>query len=121
MRACEFMIVRESKTGLDLQQVCETILAIVPEAEEIWFHGSRATGKHKPKSDWDFYVFVSEDTPKKRLWDFAYAGSAIDRLRPKIDVQVGKKSGIYSGSVGYWAMEEGRKIWPADQPPASSA
>jgi predicted nucleotidyltransferase len=106
---------RPLKEGLDpaknLDKVCEMIVSLVPEAEEIWFHGSRATGKQKRGSDWDFYVFVSEDTPREILNSYGYAGSSLSRLRPKIDVQVGKKSSIWAGSVGYWAMEEGRKIW----------
>lgn len=97
--------------GADLNKVCQVVLAIIPEADEIWFHGSRATGKHKRKSDWDFYVFVPDNTPKERLWSFAHVGSPLDRLRPTIDVQVGTRAEVYPGSVAYWATEEGRVIW----------
>lgn len=104
-------VVENARGGVDIDRVVETIRSLVPEVEEIWFHGSRATGKAKRSSDWDFYVFVSEDMPTERFIDLASADGPLGRLRPKIDIQVGTKSDAWPGSVGYWVMKEGRKLW----------
>lgn len=99
----------------NINKVVDIIRKLVPEAVEIWFHGSRANGTAKRDSDWDFYVVLSEDTPKEVWYSYRKAGAAIDKLRPTIDIQVGFERQEYNGSVGYWARREGKKLWSADQ------
>jgi len=43
------------------QWTVDAILDVLPIAQEIWFHGSRAIGKHKRTSDTDILVVVPED------------------------------------------------------------
>lgn len=48
-------------------KVTKTILNIVPDAIEIWLHGSRAIGEHKRTSDWDFVAFLPEMTVERHI------------------------------------------------------
>jgi hypothetical protein len=41
-------------------QVVDAIKTALPMAQEIWFHGSRATGKHRKNSDTDILVVVPD-------------------------------------------------------------
>ncbi len=41
--------------------VVDAILKVIPVAQEIWFHGSRATGSHRKNSDTDILVIVPDD------------------------------------------------------------
>lgn len=43
------------------QWTVDAILDVLPIAQEIWFHGSRAIGKHKRTSDTDILVVVPKD------------------------------------------------------------
>ena len=57
MRASELIFKRLSPG----QWTVDTILDVVPMATEIWFHGSRAIGKHKRTSDTDILVVVPDE------------------------------------------------------------
>jgi len=57
MRASELTLKRLSPG----QWTVDAILDVVPVATEIWFHGSRAIGKHKRTSDTDILVVVPDD------------------------------------------------------------
>jgi len=55
------------KESAFFDKVAKTILDIVPDAVEIWLHGSRAVGEHKRTSDWDFVVFLPAMTPERNI------------------------------------------------------
>jgi predicted nucleotidyltransferase len=50
-----------------LARTVREILALVPDAAEIWLYGSRGTGVHKHTSDWDFLIFFRELSPSRAL------------------------------------------------------
>lgn len=58
MRASEF--ITESYDFFD--EIVTKIKSAIP-AEEIWFHGSRATGNEREDSDWDILVIVPHMSP----------------------------------------------------------
>jgi hypothetical protein len=58
------LLSREAKF---FQSVAREILVVVPDAEEIWLHGSRALAQHKRTSDWDFVVMVPALDGPRRL------------------------------------------------------
>lgn len=57
MRASELTLKRLSPG----QWTVDAILDVVPVATEIWFHGSRAIGKHKKTSDTDILVVLPDE------------------------------------------------------------
>lgn len=59
---------------------------------EIWFHGSRAIGKHKPSSDWDYLIVVPPDE------DYIKYARVFPKLKPfkNVDIQpIRKDDNIY--------------------------
>lgn len=90
--------------------VVADIIAAVPEAQEIWFHGSRARGTHKSRSDWDFLVIVPKYNDTSDYID------VIDRLHniaseyKNYDIQPSYATNI----IARIAKEEGRLLWSAD-------
>jgi len=76
---------------LFFDKVTKTILDIVPDAVEIWLHGSRAIGEHKRASDWDFVAFLPEMTPERNIQLHSRGSGAlgdIERIAGrKVDVQ----------------------------------
>jgi predicted nucleotidyltransferase len=90
--------------------VVANIIAAVPDAHEIWFHGSRAIGTHKSKSDWDFLVIVPKYNNPSEYID------VIDRLHKiaskykNYDIQPSYANNI----IARIAKEEGRLLWSAD-------
>jgi hypothetical protein len=57
MRIDEVIQLTNESKGL-APTLVQDIITAVPETEEIWFHGSRATGKQKRTSDTDILVIV---------------------------------------------------------------
>ena len=107
MRAKEFITESENL----FPKVIEDILRVVPEAKEIWFHGSRATGKHRSNSDWDILVIVDKNLLKDRdYFDVVMALKPLNAKYKKFDIQAGGLP-TYEGSVVYWAREEGILLW----------
>ena len=107
MRAKEFITESENL----FPKVIEDILRVVPEAKEIWFHGSRATGKHRINSDWDILVIVDTNLLKDRdYFDIVMALQPLNAKYKKFDIQAGGLP-TYEGSVEYWAREEGILLW----------
>lgn len=98
-----------------LNTVIETVTAAVPQAQEIWLHGSRATGKAKRSSDWDFLVVVPEDIDVMKFIKLATHAGPLDIpviAGKKVDLQPAKPSDFEdTGSVAYWAKKEGRCVW----------
>jgi predicted nucleotidyltransferase len=89
------------------QPVVDAILKVMPIAQEIWFHGSRATGKHRKNSDTDILVVVPDD-----LVGDQYLGVVriLQKLSPyfdNYDIQP-TKSGT---NIHRIAQEEGKLLW----------
>ena len=93
-------------------KMIEDILHVVPEAEEIWFHGSRATGKHRRNSDWDILVIVDDNKLKDHRghYEIEVTLRPVNAKYKNFDMQVGSKDS-YGGSVEYWARKEGKLLW----------
>jgi predicted nucleotidyltransferase len=91
--------------------VVDAILKVIPVAQEIWFHGSRATGSHRKNSDTDILVIVPDD-----LVGDQYLGAV--RILQKLsthfdnhDIQP-TKSGT---NIHRIAQEEGQLLWSNKQ------
>ena len=91
--------------------VVDAILKVVPIAQEIWFHGSRATGKHRKNSDTDILVVVPDD-----LVGDQYLG--VVRILQKLSSHFDNYD-IQPTHPGYnihlIAQEEGRLLWSNKQ------
>jgi predicted nucleotidyltransferase len=91
--------------------VVDAILKVMPVAQEIWFHGSRATGKHRKNSDTDILVIVPDD-----LVGDQYLG--VVRILQKLslhfdnhDIQPAK----VGSNIHRVAQEEGQLLWSNQQ------
>ena len=87
--------------------VVDAILKVIPVAQEIWFHGSRATGSHRKNSDTDILVIVPDD-----LVGDQYLG--VVRILQKLslhfdnhDIQPAK----VGSNIHRVAQEEGQLLW----------
>jgi predicted nucleotidyltransferase len=93
------------------QPVVDAILKVMPIAQEIWFHGSRATGKHRKNSDTDILVVVPDD-----LVGDQYLG--VVRILQKLSSRFDNYD-IQPTHPGYnihlIAQEEGRLLWSNKQ------
>jgi predicted nucleotidyltransferase len=93
------------------QPVVDAILKVMPIAQEIWFHGSRATGKHRKNSDTDILVVVPDD-----LVGDQYLG--VVRILQKLSSHFDNYD-IQPTHPGYnihlIAQEEGRLLWSNKQ------
>ena len=93
--------------GAPGKQVVQAILAVMPNAKEIWFHGSRATGKHRKDSDTDILVIVPDDVVGE---DYLTAVRTLQNLASSYhnyDIQP-TKSGR---NIHQIAQEEGQLLW----------
>ena len=93
------------------QPVVDAILKVMPIAQEIWFHGSRATRSHRKNSDTDILVIVPDD-----LVGDQYLGAV--RILQKLsthfdnhDIQPTKAE----TNIHRIAQEEGRLLWSNKQ------
>lgn len=100
MRAEEF--ITESYDLFD--QIVAKIKATVP-AEEIWFHGSRATGTEHEDSDWDILVIVPKMSPE----DYIAVEQKLQRIAGaygNFDIQ----AAYANNHVARIAREEGTRL-----------
>lgn len=109
MRACEF-----TSTALNLtenkklfSQLINDILQTVPNAIEIWFHGSRARGTNRKNSDWDIQVIVPDDVRGGPYIDVNIALQELEKHYPNFDIQPGHIGDL----VNRIAREEGQLLW----------
>ena len=109
MRASDFI-----NTGLNLSEdkklfprLVNDVLQVVPNAIEIWFHGSRATGKHRQNSDWDIQVIVPDDVRGGPYIDVNIALQELEKRYPNFDIQPGHIGDL----VNRIAREEGQLLW----------
>jgi predicted nucleotidyltransferase len=95
------------------KHVIDAVIKVVPEAQEIWFHGSRARGDHSDSSDWDFLVVVPSLTVDRRV-ELGRVGNPLERVHPDADIQVATPDEAENSVTPlYWAKTEGegRLIW----------
>ena len=88
-------------------KVIEAIQAAVPVVEEIWFHGSRAIGKAKKKSDWDILAIVPASVRGGPYVDVVMKLHKIEEQFPNFDIQPDHPNGM----VVEIAREEGKLLW----------
>jgi len=116
MRAHEF--ITESKKLFP--SIVKDILQVVPNAREIWFHGSRATGKNRKSSDWDILVTVDNTVTGSDYIDLVKTLKQLSEKYKNFDIQPSHINS-YSGSVEYWAREEGTLLWKDSKIPESAS
>jgi predicted nucleotidyltransferase len=109
----------------DEEAIVRDIVEAMPDAIEIWFHGSRARGDHKRNSDWDILVIVADGTDPhdsvERLKPLNPPRRLDDRKRAELDIQAAWESDkTQSASVAYWAVEEGRMLYERPEPTAGT-
>jgi pyrimidine deaminase RibD-like protein/predicted nucleotidyltransferase len=89
------------------KSVVDAVQKVLPTAQEIWFHGSRATGKHRKNSDTDILVVVPDDLVGDQYL-------AVVRILQKLSTQFDNydiqptKSGT---NIHRIAQEEGQLLW----------
>ena len=93
------------------KSVTDAIQKVMPMAQEIWFHGSRATGSHRRNSDTDILVVVPDDLVGDQYL-------AVVRILQKLSAQFNNydiqptKSGT---NIHRTAQEEGQLLWSNKQ------
>jgi GNAT superfamily N-acetyltransferase len=93
------------------QPVVDAILKVMPIAQEIWFHGSRATGKHRKNSDTDILVVVPDDLVGDQYLGVVRILQKLSRHFDNYDIQP-----THPGyNIHLIAQEEGRLIWSNKQ------
>jgi predicted nucleotidyltransferase len=91
--------------------VVDAILKVVPIAQEIWFHGSRATGKHRKNSDTDILVVVPDDLVGDQYLGVVRILQKLSRHFDNYDIQP-----THPGyNIHLIAQEEGRLLWSNKQ------
>ena len=90
------------------KQVVSAIQKVLPVAQEIWFHGSRAIGKHRRNSDTDILVVVPDDLVGDQYLAVVRILQKLSSLFDNYDIQP-TKSGT---NIHRIAQEEGQLLWP---------
>jgi predicted nucleotidyltransferase/8-oxo-dGTP pyrophosphatase MutT (NUDIX family) len=99
-------------------RVVREIRRVVPEATEIWFHGSRARGTERPDSDWDIVVSVPESAAGPRVLELnTDVKESLDGQFHGFDIQFV----LPGNNVLVIAQEEGRRLYPAARRASSIA
>jgi predicted nucleotidyltransferase len=93
------------------QPVVDAILKVMPVAQEIWFHGSRATGKHRRNSDTDILVVVPDDLVGDQYLGVVRILQKLSSHLDNYDIQP-TKAGT---NIHRIAQEEGRLLWSNKQ------
>lgn len=88
-------------------QLVQAILAVMPGAKEIWFHGSRATGKHRKDSDTDILVVVPDDVVGEDYLDAVLTLQNLASSYHNYDIQPTK----LDSNIHRIAQEEGQLLW----------
>ena len=91
--------------------IVDTIVKSIPNVNEIYFHGSRAIGKGKRKSDWDILVIVDDSVVGSDYIDTVFALQDIAKEFKNFDIQPSKANNHISRN----AKEEGKLLYSADQ------
>lgn len=94
--------------------VVDAILKVLPMAQEVWFHGSRARGTHRKNSDTDILVVIPTDIVGDNYFAAVKALEKLSAQFDNYDIQPTKtNSNLYR-----IASEEGKLLWVAKQPVA---
>jgi len=89
------------------KSVTDAIQKVMPMAQEIWFHGSRATGKHRRNSDTDILVVVPDDIVGDRYLAVVRTLQKLSSFFDNYDIQP-TKSGT---NIHRIAQKEGKLLW----------
>ena len=89
------------------QQVVNAIQKVLPVAQEIWFHGSRATGQHRRNSDTDILVVVPDELVGDQYLGVVRILQKLSSHFDNYDIQP-TKSGT---NIHQIAQEEGKLLW----------
>ena len=104
MRATEFLYESEKY----FPNIIADILEEVPGTSEIWFHGSRAIGTHKKRSDWDILVVLSDKVKSgDEYFGVVRTLQKIASNYKNFDIQPSRKD----HNIALIAKEEGRLVW----------
>jgi len=96
--------------------VVDAILKVLPVAQEVWFHGSRARGTHRKNSDTDILVVIPTDIVGDNYFAAVKALKKLSAQFDNYDIQPTKtNSNLYR-----IASEEGKLLWVAKQPVAEN-
>jgi predicted nucleotidyltransferase len=91
--------------------VVDAIQKVMPVAQEIWFHGSRATGKHRRNSDTDILVVVPDDLVGDQYLGAVRILQKLSAQFDNYDIQPTK----LGTNIHRIAQEEGRLLWADKQ------
>ena len=89
------------------KSVTDAIQKVMPMAQEIWFHGSRATGQHRRNSDTDILVVVPDDLVGDQYLGVVRILQKLSSHFDNYDIQP-TKSGT---NIHQIAQEEGKLLW----------
>ena len=87
--------------------IVNDIITAVPSTEEIWFHGSRATKKHRRNSDWDILVVVDSEVVGSSYIDIVFVLHDIAKKYKNFDIQPSHPH----NHITLIAREEGKLLW----------
>ena len=93
------------------KSVTDAIQKVMPMAQEIWFHGSRATGSHRRNSDTDILVVVPDDLVGDQYLAVVRILQKLSSIFDNYDIQP-TKSGT---NIHRIAQEEGQLLWSNKQ------
>jgi hypothetical protein len=91
--------------------VVDAILKVIPVAQEIWFHGSRATGSHSKNSDTDILVIVPDDLVGDQYLGVVRILQKLSSHFDNYDIQPTK----VGTNIHQIAQEEGQLLWSNQQ------
>lgn len=91
--------------------IVDTIVKNIPNVNEIYFHGSRAIGKGKRKSDWDILVIVDDSVVGRDYINTVFALQNIAKKFKNFDIQPSHKN----NNIARIAKEEGKLLYSANQ------
>jgi predicted nucleotidyltransferase len=91
--------------------VVDNIVKNIPNVDEIYFHGSRAIGKGKRKSDWDILVIVDNSVVGNEYIDTVFALQKIAKHFKNFDIQPSHEN----SNIARIAKEEGKLLYSANQ------
>jgi predicted nucleotidyltransferase len=91
--------------------IVDTIVKNIPNVNEIYFHGSRAIGKGKRKSDWDILVIVDDSVVGRDYINTVFALQNIAKKFKNFDIQPSKAN----NHISRIAKEEGKLLYAANQ------
>jgi len=91
--------------------VVDAILKVIPVAQEIWFHGSRATGSHSKNSDTDILVIVPDDLVGDQYLGVVRILQKLSAHFDNYDIQPTK----VGTNIHQIAQEEGQLLWSNQQ------